>query len=116
MNDGDVRLFDPNDPECPPNTVVNDFMWIDKGNWNKAIEGWRERSGYTDGLWADIKYPWWSYTGFQERKERWRALANENKSKYNAPWYTNTFWKEWKYKLAENIDNNYYDPQKAAKA
>lgn len=92
MNDGDILLFDPNDPECPPNTAVQDAMWIDKRNWNQAINNWRERSGYPDGLWPDVTSPWWSYTGFQQRKERFRAISNETKSKYNAPWYTAKFW------------------------
>jgi hypothetical protein len=64
MNDGDVAFFDRDDPNCPPNTAIRDALWFTKSNIEEARQDWRERAGYPDGLWADIKYPWWSYTGF----------------------------------------------------
>lgn len=64
MNDGDVLTFDRDDPACPPNTAVTDAIWFETSNIERAKQNWRKRAGYPDGLWADITYPWWSYTGF----------------------------------------------------
>lgn len=115
MNDGDIKFFDKDDPECPPNTAVQDAVWFTKSNIEQSKQDWRERAGYPDGLWADINQPWWSNTGFQARKDRWQQLAEENESKYTAPFYTKTFWEEWKYKLAENIGNDFYEQKEKEK-
>lgn len=36
MNDGDIAFFDKDDPDCPPNTAIQDAVWFTKGNIEKA--------------------------------------------------------------------------------
>ena len=112
-NDGDVRYYDYNDPECPKDTRIDNALWFVPENWNNTIQSYREISGNPDGLWPEIKQPWWTYSGYQTRIDRFKRIAKEtNKSKYNKPWWSQYFWRDLKYKLAENIDNNYLELQR----
>lgn len=54
-NDGDVRYYDYNDPECPKDTRIDNAMWFLPVNWNNTIQSYREISGNPDGLWPEIK-------------------------------------------------------------
>lgn len=64
---------------------------------------YRERVGYDES--QEIKEPWYTNTGVQKRLQKWESLKPE--TKYEAPWYTRQYWKNWGNILRENIDNEY---------
>lgn len=104
MNDGDILYFDRNDPECPP----RDKAWWSRGYFENLKKEYREGIGMPDGLWPDVKNPWYTWKGLQERNNRFYRIKKESESKYNAPWYTKGFQEQWVYRLYENIDNDTY--------
>lgn len=105
MNDGDVLYFDPNDPECPPDTRKYDAAWFTKGVYEMNLKMWRERTGNPDGLWPGIDKPWGSPGGVSQRLKRWNDLSV--KSEFNAFPFTKRYWLELKYKIGENMDNKF---------